>query len=127
LQLGVFLTYVSGKGRALIDRKLYLPTSWTTDRERCGEAGIGEEVDFATKPELARRVLERARDAGAVHGYCRICIRSRWWRLPRGICAIYAEFLDKNGTLRRTSRISCPKFGCSCRSDPGVDSDQGRV
>jgi SRSO17 transposase len=68
-QLGVFLTYVSGEGRALIDRELYLPESWTADRERCREAGIGEEVDFATKPELARRMLERARDTGALFGW----------------------------------------------------------
>jgi SRSO17 transposase len=65
-QLGVFLTYVSSKGRALIDRELYLPASWTADRDRCREAGIGEEVQFATKPELARLMLSRARDAGAV-------------------------------------------------------------
>jgi SRSO17 transposase len=68
-ELGVFLTYVSGKGRALIDRELYLPVSWTADRERCDEAGIGEEVDFATKPELARRMLARARGAGALFGW----------------------------------------------------------
>jgi SRSO17 transposase len=68
-QLGVFLTYVSREGRALIDRELYLPESWTADRERCREAGIGEEVDFATKPELARRMLERARDTGALFSW----------------------------------------------------------
>jgi SRSO17 transposase len=28
-RLGVFLTYVSARGRALIDRELYLPASWT--------------------------------------------------------------------------------------------------
>jgi SRSO17 transposase len=58
-QLGVFLTYVSPAGRALIDRELYLPKAWTDDRDRCAEAGIGQEVDFATKPELARRMLAR--------------------------------------------------------------------
>jgi SRSO17 transposase len=58
-QLGVFLTYVSPHGRALIDRELYLPKSWTDDRRRCAEAGIGDDVDFATKPKLARRMLER--------------------------------------------------------------------
>jgi SRSO17 transposase len=58
-QLGVFITYVSAAGRALIDRELYLPKTWTDDRSRCAEAGIGEEVDFATKPELARRMLAR--------------------------------------------------------------------
>jgi SRSO17 transposase len=55
-QLGVVLTYVSTKGRALIDRELYLPeTSWCADRERCAEAGIGDEVEFATKLVWRRR------------------------------------------------------------------------
>jgi SRSO17 transposase len=63
-QLGVFLTYVSANGRALIDRELYLPVSWTDDRERCAEAGIGAEVEFATKPVLAARMLQRLLDAG---------------------------------------------------------------
>ena len=38
-QLGVFCAYAAGKGRALIDRELYLPKSWTGDRDRCREAG----------------------------------------------------------------------------------------
>jgi SRSO17 transposase len=64
-QLGVFLTYVSSKGRALIDRELYLPEqSWCADRARCQQAGIDQEVGFATKPELARRMLERLLAAG---------------------------------------------------------------
>jgi SRSO17 transposase len=58
-QLGVFLTYTSTKGRALIDRELYLPASWTDDRERCQEAGIDDTVEFATKPVLAQNMLER--------------------------------------------------------------------
>jgi SRSO17 transposase len=53
----------------LIDRELYLPASWTANRDRCREAGIGEEAEFATKPELAARMLARARDAGAVFGW----------------------------------------------------------
>jgi SRSO17 transposase len=61
-QLGVFLTYVAPTGRALIDRELYLPVSWTDDRDRCREAGIGDDVSFATKPELAQRMLQRLLD-----------------------------------------------------------------
>lgn len=68
-QLGVFLAYVSAKGRALIDRELYLPVSWTDDRERCTEAGIGADVEFATKPELAARMLARLLDSGADVGW----------------------------------------------------------
>jgi len=59
-QIGVFLAYASSKGQALLDRALYLPESWTNDRERCRKAGVPEEVEFATKPELARQMLERA-------------------------------------------------------------------
>jgi SRSO17 transposase len=58
-QLGVFLTYVSPRGRALIDRELYLPQSWTDNPDRCAEAGIENNVEFATKPQLAWRMLER--------------------------------------------------------------------
>jgi SRSO17 transposase len=64
-QLGVFLGYAAPDGsRALIDRELYLPESWTGDRERCREAGIGDGAGFATKPELARKMLERVVAAG---------------------------------------------------------------
>jgi SRSO17 transposase len=62
-QVGVFLAYASPKGHALIDRELYLPDSWTDDRPRCREAGIPDQVGFRTKPQLARRMLERALDA----------------------------------------------------------------
>jgi SRSO17 transposase len=63
-QLGVFLAYASPLGRALIDAELYLPKSWTSDPARCAEAGIGGDIEFATKPVLARQMLARALDAG---------------------------------------------------------------
>jgi SRSO17 transposase len=63
-QLGVFCAYAAAQGRALIDRELYLPKSWTDDRDRCREAGVRDDVQFASKPELARLMLGRALDAG---------------------------------------------------------------
>jgi SRSO17 transposase len=63
-QLGVFLAYASRKGRAMIDRELYLPERWTDDPERCRAARVPEQVGFRTKPQLAQRMLERALDAG---------------------------------------------------------------
>jgi SRSO17 transposase len=64
-QVGVFTAYVTPDGaRALIDRELYLPEKWTDDRARCRKAGIGDDVAFATKPELARKMIERAAGAG---------------------------------------------------------------
>ena len=66
-QVGVFLAYAAAEGVAFLDRELYLPKAWTEDRARCREAGIPEEVSFATKPQLARRMLERAFAAGVPH------------------------------------------------------------
>jgi SRSO17 transposase len=63
-QLGVFLAYVSAKGRAFIDRELYLPKAWTDDPARCRAARVPEQVEFRTKPQLARVVVQRALDAG---------------------------------------------------------------
>src|SRR3954469_5571587 len=68
-QIGVFLGYATATGRALIDRELYLPRAWTDDRERARAAGIGDAVPFATKPELARRMLTRTLDAGVPAGW----------------------------------------------------------
>jgi SRSO17 transposase len=62
-QIGVFLAYHAPAGRALIDRELYLPKSWTDDRDRCRKANIGDDVVFATKPQQAKAMLERAVDA----------------------------------------------------------------
>ncbi|SNQ48132.1 transposase [Frankia canadensis] len=58
-QIGVFAAYVSGKGRALVDRELYLPESWTEDRARCADAGIPARMGFATKPLLALDMIRR--------------------------------------------------------------------
>ncbi len=63
-QIGVFLTYASQANHTLVDRELYLPKSWTQDQERCRAADVPEEVVFATKPELAARMLWRTLDAG---------------------------------------------------------------
>ncbi|WP_441248232.1 IS701 family transposase [Kitasatospora sp. McL0602] len=82
-QVGVFLAYSSGRGRTLIDRALYLPKSWTDDRERCRTAGIDDGVEFATEVQLARAMVRRAIDdripfrwvtADAGYGY------SKGWR-----------------------------------------------
>lgn len=62
-QVGVFLAY-AGRASAFLDRALYLPEEWAGDAPRRQGAGVPEAAEFATKPELARRMLERALEAG---------------------------------------------------------------
>ena len=63
-QVGVFLGYATRHGHTFLDRELYLPREWAEDNERRREAGVPETVEFRTKPQLARAMLERALDAG---------------------------------------------------------------
>jgi len=64
-QVAVYLVYAGTRGHAFIDRALYLPASWTDDPERCHAAGVPADVEFATKPALARQMITKALDAGA--------------------------------------------------------------
>jgi SRSO17 transposase len=63
-QVGVFMAYVSGKGHAFVDRALYLPQAWTDDPARAAAAHVPPGTTFATKPRLARAMIERAIAAG---------------------------------------------------------------
>lgn len=64
-QVAVYLTYATARGYAFIDRALYLPKCWTADPARMRAAGVPAEVEFATKPALARRMV-----AAALAGRC---------------------------------------------------------
>ncbi len=63
-QVAVLLVDASDAGHAVIDRELYLPRSWTRDRDRCQAAGVPAQVGFATKPTLATTMICRALHAG---------------------------------------------------------------
>ena len=63
-QIGTFLSYVTVKGHAFLDRRLYLPQEWCDDPERREKAKIPEEVVFQTKPQQAIAMLEHAWQQG---------------------------------------------------------------
>lgn len=63
-QVGVFLAYITPHGHSLIDRRLYLPQSWCNDPDKRGKAGVPKSLKFATKPQLAKHMLESAFKAG---------------------------------------------------------------
>ena len=89
-QVGVFLCYASDKGKAFIDRELYLPREWSDDRPRMREAGVPEEVGFATKGELAKKMIGRAFEAGAP---ARWVVGDTIYGTARGL----KSFLEKRG------------------------------
>lgn len=68
-QIGVFLGYATSLARTFLDRELYLPKVWAHDHERRAEARVPQEVEFATKPELAMAMIARAIDAGVPAGW----------------------------------------------------------
>ena len=64
-QAGMFLAYVSPLGRALVDKRLYLPESWTSDSGRCDAAGVpAERRRYRSKTELALEMVARALERG---------------------------------------------------------------
>jgi SRSO17 transposase len=89
-QVGVFLAFTGRRGRALIDRELYLPEGWAEDAPRREEAGIPQEVCFATKPALGQRMLARAYAAG---------VRAKWVTADEayGNDSKFRRFLEENG------------------------------
>lgn len=58
-QIDVFAAYVSRHGHAFIDRALYLPKAWTEDPARLRATSVPESTGFATKPQLAIRMIQR--------------------------------------------------------------------
>ena len=65
-QIGVFLTYATVKGHTFLDAELYLPKQWTEDASRCEKVKVPQTTPFATKPQLAQAMLERAFQEGVI-------------------------------------------------------------
>ena len=64
-QAGMFLAYVSPLGRALVDKRLYLPESWTSGDARCQAAGVpARRRSYRSKTELALEMLAQAMELG---------------------------------------------------------------
>lgn len=68
-QIGVFLSYASRFGHALIDRRLYLPKDWAEDDARRAKAAIPDNRHFMTKPEIARDLIRATLETGVPCAY----------------------------------------------------------
>jgi SRSO17 transposase len=56
----VHLGVAAGAFQTLLDGDLFLPESWSQDRERCRAAGIPEDVVYRPKTEIALELYDRA-------------------------------------------------------------------
>ncbi len=136
----VYLTYAGRDGHALIDRELYLPQSWVADPARCAPAGIPEGTKFATKPDLALRMITRALDAGTpvswvagdeVYGAdpgLRAGLEKRLVSYVRAVAKSYqattaAGALRADALARRLPQRAWP--GSGCRPGPGPGATAG--
>jgi SRSO17 transposase len=52
--------------RTMLDTELFLPESWSNDRERCRRAGVPDDVVYRPKHHIALELLDRA-EANGVH------------------------------------------------------------
>ena len=56
----VHLAYARDGFHCLLDGELYLPESWSDDRDRCREAGIPDEMVYRPKWKIALELYDRA-------------------------------------------------------------------
>jgi SRSO17 transposase len=60
----VDLSYEAQGFRCLLDSELFLPESWSNDRERCNAAGIPEAMTYRPKSDIALELYARAKSNG---------------------------------------------------------------
>ena len=68
-QVGVFLAYAGTRVYTLLDAELHLPKRWTDQPFWLRSVGLTRDTSFATKPQLAQRLL--ARDQAYLLWRCR--------------------------------------------------------
>src|SRR5207245_6591842 len=60
----VHLGYAAEPFHCLLDGELFLPQTWSTDRERCQEASIPDAMVYRPTTEIALELHNRARSNG---------------------------------------------------------------
>ena len=114
-QIGLFLAYVSNRGRTFLDRELYLSDDWLRDLNRMDETGVPKDTQMIVsrdKHELAQAMIGRALAAGVPFAWVagdavRCNDRSlRRWLEQAGIAHVLAvESDDKTLYTRETEGV----------------------
>lgn len=107
-QVEIFLAYVSSKGHALIDRRLYLPKSWSTSkaRPRRRKAKVPKGLKFASKIQLTKQMLQSTLKAG---------IRPAWF--------VADEVYSRNASIGALARAKCSATLCAHGLEAAADSN----
>jgi len=130
-QVAVYLVYADRHGHAAVDRELYIPRSWTCDPDRCRAAGLGEDTAFATKPELAARMIGRFLDAehrvswvGGTRSTATRSCAPRWKSATPATCWPSPALTKSPPVPGSSARTPWPR---RYRSGPGRSCRQGPV
>ena len=66
-QVAVSVTLACEKGSLPVAWQLYLPRAWAEDKARRLKAGVPEDIEFATKPQIALQQIQSLLRQGAPH------------------------------------------------------------
>ncbi|WP_229877950.1 IS701 family transposase [Streptomyces bluensis] len=123
-RIGVFAAYASAKGRALVDRELYLPQSWTSDADRCRAAKVPDSRVFATKGELARAMTLRAPASPLPIAWVTgDCAYGQEWRMRRTLEEAGVGYVL---AVPKSQRLHAP-FGRTTRPSPMPPARHGKT
>ena len=67
-QVAVMLSIANHHSSVPVAYRLYLPKEWAEDEARRHKAGVPDDIDFKTKPEIALEQVRWACEAGLPHG-----------------------------------------------------------
>jgi SRSO17 transposase len=67
-QVAVSLSVATEDASLPVAYRLYLPHEWSEDQQRRQRAGVPDDIEFATKPQIAAAQLREARLSGAPDG-----------------------------------------------------------
>jgi SRSO17 transposase len=104
----VFSAYVTGRGQVWADVDVYMPARWADDPLRRHTAGIPTDLEFATKPQLATRQLERLMAAG---------LPAKW--------VAFDEVYGRSEHLRKTAARAGLAYGAIIPCDYPVTTPAG--
>jgi SRSO17 transposase len=110
--VGVFLGYVNGSRRTLIDGQLYLPADWANNSRLRNKCKVPKDVRFRTKAEIVLDMVLNARKNGVPFGWVGMdCFYGEQSHLRN---KLDAEGLIYIADIPRDTRVWIKESGSKC-------------